>query len=146
MRRWFSCIKHTRCTADLKCFAAPQEFAGQLLFDDATLRSSVTSLRELEFLRVPGLLGGPAFSLTRFSRLRCLNLVRPLPIHLCRSSPTKVAGIWCCVPCGPLQRRMANDSAIVRSPFCPPLCTDCTQGHGIAGRDNDHHDAVSGNV
>ena len=57
--------------------SAPQEFAGQLLFDDATLRSSLASLRELEFLRVPGLLGGPAFSLTRFSRLRRLNLVPP---------------------------------------------------------------------
>lgn len=54
---------------------AVQEFAGQLLFDRATLRSSVASLRELALLRVPGLLGGPAFSLNRFSRLRRLNLV-----------------------------------------------------------------------
>ena len=62
--------------------APPQEFAGQLLFDDATLRSSVACLRELEFLRVPALLGGPAFSLTRFSRLRRLNLVQPLQSHI----------------------------------------------------------------
>jgi hypothetical protein len=58
--------------------AESQEFAGQLLFDEATLRSSVSSLRELAFLRVPALLGGPAFSLNRFSRLRCLSLVRCL--------------------------------------------------------------------
>ena len=58
--------------------ASSQEFAGQLLFDQATLRASLSSLRELAFLRVPALLGGPAFSLTRFSRLRRLNLVRRL--------------------------------------------------------------------
>ena len=126
-------------------FGAPQEFAGQLLFDDVALRSSLASLRELEFLRVPGLLGGPAFSLTRFSRLRCLNLVllsiyryihgaahcEPMSrhwvtlmpslaavvslVHRLRGDPMLIAGLACWEVCA-VDHEAAGDAVLATPP------------------------------